>query len=95
MKKNKKLLDYILPILSLLLFIVLFFGFIIALVPEKKFHKYPVGSVVLLKQDSIVAVIIGQDAYLENYDYKITYSDKNGNIKEMPMDETGILMLKK
>ena len=58
-------------------------------------YKYPVGSVVLLKQDSISAVILCHDAYLEGYDYKVSYTDKNGNIKEMPMDENLILMQKK
>ena len=59
-----------------------------------KKYKYQIGSVILLKQDSILAVVLAQDAYLEGYDYQVSYRTKDGKIEYMGLDEQAILMLK-
>jgi hypothetical protein len=61
---------------------------------KPKKYKYQIGSVILLKQDSILAVVLAQDAYLEGYDYKVSYRTKDGKIEYMGLDEQAILMLK-
>ena len=61
---------------------------------KPKKYKYQIGSVILLKQDSILAVILAQDAYLEGYDYQVSYRTKDGKIEYMGLDEQAILMLK-
>ena len=61
---------------------------------KPKKYKYQIGSVILLKQDSILAVVLAHDAYLEGYDYQVSYKTKDGKIEYMGLDEETILMLK-
>ena len=68
--------------------------FLLSCESKPKKYKYQIGSIVLLKQDSILAVVLAHDAYLEGYDYQVSYRTKDGKIEYMGLDEQAILMLK-
>lgn len=77
------------------LLIVILLFLLLSCENKPKKYKYQIGSIILLKQDSILAVVLAHDAYLEGYDYQVSYRTKDGKIEHMGLDEEGILMLKK